>query len=248
MSQPKRPVRRYRAVFFDLVGTLMSTASDDEAHNFFMDAIIEKYRITTEPPLLLREFNSRVRVSYDENLEQWASHKGEVKKTVKGILQEHGIEASEADQEWLYQEYLKKHQTYVRLLEGAKTVLEETKELGVHVGLIANLDTEYVNLQLKWLDLSCDIFDSITTAEEVGARKPSPRIFNAALEKAGAKAKEAIMVGDSVERDMGGAKALGMTTVLLDTRMVKDELAKADFVASDVPRLSKILIELVYGP
>jgi len=248
MTVPKKPMRRYNAVFFDLVGTLMSAASDDEAHNFFMDTIIEKYHITTEPPLLLQEFNTRVRMSYDESVEQWASHKGEVKKTVKGILQEHGIEGTETDLEWLYHEYLKKHQTYVRLMEGAKGVLEETKKLGVHVGLIANLDTDYVNLQLKWLDLSCDIFDSITTAEEVGARKPSPRIFNAALEKAGVEAKAAIMVGDSVERDIRGAKSMGMRTVLLDTRMVKDEIAAADFVASDVPRLTKILIELVYGP
>ena len=247
MSAPKKPNRRYRAIFFDLVGTLMSAASDDEAHNFFMDVIVDKYRVTTEPPLLLREFDARVRAPYDIQVESWTSHRETVKRAVAGILMDHGIELSDKDAEWLYQEYLKKHQTYVRLLAGAREVLDEAKKLGVHIGLIANLDTEYVKLQLKWLDIA-DAFTSITTAEEVGARKPSPRIYKAALEKAGCEPKAAIMVGDSVERDIAGAKALGITTVLLDTRMVKDELSRADFVASDVPRVAKILIELVYGP
>jgi putative hydrolase of the HAD superfamily len=51
---------------------------------------------------------------------------------------------------------------------------------------------------------------------EIGLAKPSPAIFGAALERAGALAGEAVMVGDSVEDEVKGALACGMGAVLLD--------------------------------
>jgi len=44
----------------------------------------------------------------------------------------------------------------------------------------------------------------------VGASKPDPRIFEAALSAVHARPSEALLVGDSLARDMAGARALGM--------------------------------------
>jgi HAD superfamily hydrolase (TIGR01549 family) len=44
----------------------------------------------------------------------------------------------------------------------------------------------------------------------VGAEKPDPRIFEAALRAVGARPSEALFVGDSLARDMAGARVLGM--------------------------------------
>lgn len=49
----------------------------------------------------------------------------------------------------------------------------------------------------------------------VGAEKPDPRIFEAALGAVGVGAREAVFVGDSLPRDMAGARALGMPHVWL---------------------------------
>ncbi|MDQ3889170.1 MAG: TIGR01458 family HAD-type hydrolase [Actinomycetota bacterium] len=64
-------------------------------------------------------------------------------------------------------------------------------------------------------------------AEVVG--KPSRAYFQGALASAGARAEEATMVGDDVEADVGGAKAVGMRAVLVRTGKFRDEgLAAAD--------------------
>jgi HAD superfamily hydrolase (TIGR01458 family) len=52
-------------------------------------------------------------------------------------------------------------------------------------------------------------------AEVVG--KPSPAYFEAALAELGAEPAETVMVGDDVESDVGGAKAVGMRGVLVRT-------------------------------
>ena len=59
-------------------------------------------------------------------------------------------------------------------------------------------------------------FDVIIDSAQVGFLKPDPRIFNCALGALGAKPDQAVFVGDSVSRDMRGAKALGMPHVWLE--------------------------------
>jgi HAD superfamily hydrolase (TIGR01458 family) len=66
-----------------------------------------------------------------------------------------------------------------------------------------------------------------TEASVVG--KPSAAYFEAALAELGAGAGETTMVGDDVEADIGGAKALGMRAVLVRTGKFREQtLASAD--------------------
>lgn len=70
-------------------------------------------------------------------------------------------------------------------------------------------------------------FASGVQAEVVG--KPSAAYFRAALEELGAEAADAIMVGDDIESDIGGAKAVGMRGVLVRTGKFEEKtLAAAD--------------------
>jgi putative hydrolase of the HAD superfamily len=48
---------------------------------------------------------------------------------------------------------------------------------------------------------------------EVGARKPEPAIFEAALAELDVAAEDAVFVGDRLVDDVAGAAAVGMTTV-----------------------------------
>jgi HAD superfamily hydrolase (TIGR01458 family) len=64
-------------------------------------------------------------------------------------------------------------------------------------------------------------------AEVVG--KPSAAYFRAALAELGSEPADAFMVGDDVETDIGGAKAVGMRGVLVRTGKFEEEtLAAAD--------------------
>jgi putative hydrolase of the HAD superfamily len=58
--------------------------------------------------------------------------------------------------------------------------------------------------------------DGTVTSAEVGARKPDPAIFAAALELAGCEPAEALHVGDTPEEDVAGARAAGIRPLLID--------------------------------
>jgi len=58
--------------------------------------------------------------------------------------------------------------------------------------------------------------DAIVDSRSHGYVKPHPTIFQAALERLDVRAEQSVMVGDSLEEDVGGAKALGMRGILVD--------------------------------
>lgn len=62
---------------------------------------------------------------------------------------------------------------------------------------------------------AADHVDEFVLSFEVGAVKPDPAIFTAALDRLGVAAADALMVGDSEEAD-GGARALGCRFALVD--------------------------------
>ena len=64
-------------------------------------------------------------------------------------------------------------------------------------------------------------FDTVTTSEGAGAKKPNPIIFHAALEKAGREARCSMMIGDTFEADVLGAEAVGMDTLFYNYRKEK---------------------------
>jgi putative hydrolase of the HAD superfamily len=58
-------------------------------------------------------------------------------------------------------------------------------------------------------------------SSELGVRKPDPRIFIHALREVGGDAPTAVFVGDRVNDDIVGARAVGMRTIL--TREFRNE-------------------------
>jgi putative hydrolase of the HAD superfamily len=59
-------------------------------------------------------------------------------------------------------------------------------------------------------------FSEVITSECVGCTKPDKRIFDHALERAGVRASECLMIGDSLEADMLGAKNAGIDQVFFN--------------------------------
>jgi putative hydrolase of the HAD superfamily len=59
------------------------------------------------------------------------------------------------------------------------------------------------------------LVDAVVISAELGAAKPDPAIFHAALERLGAAAGDAVHVGDSLEHDVAGARAAGVEAILM---------------------------------
>lgn len=62
------------------------------------------------------------------------------------------------------------------------------------------------------------LLDGVVTSAELGIAKPDPGLLHAALELAGVAASEALHVGDSVEHDVGAARAAGVAVALVARR------------------------------
>ncbi|HEA30744.1 MAG TPA: noncanonical pyrimidine nucleotidase, YjjG family [Leeuwenhoekiella sp.] len=100
------------------------------------------------------------------------------------------------------------------LFEGTYDLLEALSE-NFTLHIITNGFEEIQALKLKRSKID-HFFKTITTSEAAGAKKPDPRIFEVALSRAGAEVTDSIMVGDTYEADIMGARAMGMQTILFN--------------------------------
>ena len=93
-------------------------------------------------------------------------------------------------------------------------LLDALRERGLAVGLVSNLfDPPQLMRQLFAEIGLLARLDALAVSAEVGKRKPSPAIFEAALAQAGVSAAEAVMVGDRLREDVAGAQAVGMSAI-----------------------------------
>src|SRR5207247_1767278 len=85
---------------------------------------------------------------------------------------------------------------------------------GLELGIVSNFDSRLYEI-LTGLGID-RFFESVTISSFAGAAKPSPRIFQRALQKHGVTAGEALHVGNSLRDDVRAAAAAGLGGVLLD--------------------------------
>ena len=110
----------------------------------------------------------------------------------------------------------------------AQSLLNDVR--GSHrMALITNFDhPPHVHCRLRELGLT-QYFDAVVVSGEVGSKKPDSGIFSLALNKIGMVAEDVAFIGDSVEDDIVGAKAIGMTPILIDRKGRGTEPAARDF-------------------
>lgn len=97
-----------------------------------------------------------------------------------------------------------------KTIERNKPILARLKAR-YRLGIVSNF---YGNLAEVCADLGIrPFFDCLVDSSLVGAMKPDPRIFQAALDRLDVKPRETLFVGDNVSRDLKGAQALGMPHV-----------------------------------
>jgi len=101
---------------------------------------------------------------------------------------------------------------HFELYDDALPVVELLADRGLMIGLLSNssrdLDEFVAHHRLR--------ADAVLTSHAHGKTKPHESIFRAMLELLGVAPAEAVMVGDTIEDDVEGARAVGMQAVLLD--------------------------------
>ena len=112
--------------------------------------------------------------------------------------------------------------------------LSERYRLGVVSNFYGNLEAVCESAGL------CSFFKVMVDSHCVGAEKPDPAIFRAALEGLRATAEETVVIGDSLRRDREGARRMGMRFIWVAPPDAQGEQSGQQAVA-DLRDLVKIL-------
>ena len=208
-------MHKYKAIFFDRDGTL--TKRKDEVLKRERE-MIEKWSgkpfvLDYDRLMRLFELSGRPR----EGLKSIEEEIEFTKRYYRVLLKEEGVtEDIDKKAESLFQLiWLKNRELYPEAME----VLRYFKSNGYKIGVISDTSP---SLQ-KTLEVlgAGKYIDSYTCSDLVGAMKPNPKIYQAALDSLNVKAEESIYVDDyAIEAD--GARKKGFTSFYLDRKGDKE--------------------------
>ncbi len=121
-----------------------------------------------------------------------------------------------------------------------RETLVKLKGQGLKLGIVSDAPRLQAWLRLAEMNL-VEFFDVVVALEDTGRKKPHKMPFRQAIRKLDVKPQEVLFVGDDPQRDIKGAKSVGMLTALAAYGQLLKGKAKADFVLRDVKQLQKIV-------
>lgn len=200
-----------KVILFDLDDTLY-----DHAHSSRegLRAIQAHHDALVSIPLevLVKEFRAVLEATHLRVLAGDLSPDEARVERLQAILRRHQYEPSAAEILDLVECYRRAYVTGQRPVPGSARVLKGLRSLGAGIGIVTNNFTEEQWKKLRICSLD-SLIDFMVTAESVGVAKPHPAIFRAALNRAGVPPCESVMVGDSWDADVMGARKLGLSAV-----------------------------------
>ena len=233
-----------RAVLFDLGDTLIFQAhAPDRAALFSKMAeqvrpLLDSWRVALPIDLatLLSDVSRAVETA--QPARRARGHEVDGAFIARGALAAHGIEVSDEQSRELWRASdvglaAWGAQTYPDTID----TLARLHALGTPAGLVSNTPSysEMVRRSLDAAGIRNELLPVVVTSADLMRPKPRPEPFERALELLGITAGDAVFVGDSLEADVRGAKALGMTTVWkLNGRHEVNAEAEADFMIHDL--------------
>ncbi len=127
---------------------------------------------------------------------------------------------------------------YPRIME----TLIKLKSKGLVLGIVSDAPKMQAWLRLAETNIS-EFFDVVVALEDTGRLKPSRMPFKQAIKKLGFKPEEILFVGDNPERDIKGAKRVGMKTALAEYGQLIKGKSKPDFILKKPIDLQKVVEE-----
>lgn len=137
--------------------------------------------------------------------------------------------------------YKKAKESSLMLYKNVNETLLSLTKMGLKLAVISDAPSREAWVRICTVNLE-HTFDSVITLHDKGIHKPSPEPFKEAIKSLEVKASETIMVGDWPERDIIGAKNVGMKTAFAkygDTFDTKH--SGADYVLEDISDLLNII-------
>ena len=130
----------------------------------------------------------------------------------------------------------------LELAPGALELLVGLRERGCKIGIVTNGFAATHHDKIDRLALRAHI-DALFLADEMGMVKPDPRVFAHACATLGSVPERTAMVGDRYDRDIVGAHAAGLFTVLVDVHAIPipDGAVAPDAIVADIADVLSVL-------
>ncbi|MDC8105734.1 YjjG family noncanonical pyrimidine nucleotidase [Chryseobacterium sp. B21-037] len=202
-------------IFFDLDNTLW-----DHRKNAYLTIrdLFEKQEITLKYNIDFEEFHE---VYHEINESLWEKIRDGIigkeylrKHRFLNTFKHFGVEDEQLS-DYFEEHFLDKILNHNELVEGALYVLDYLKSKEYTMHIISNGFKEVTERKciLSGID---HYFNTITSADAVGVRKPNPEIFEYSLGRAHANKEESILIGDDWIADAVGAMNFGMDVIFFD--------------------------------
>ncbi len=202
-------------IFFDLDNTLW-----DHRRNAYLTIrdLFEKEEITLKYSIAFEEFHS---VYHEINEKLWEDLRDGI--IDKDYLRKHRFyntfrHFNVDDQElamYFEEHFLDRILNHNELVEGAQCILDYLKAKNYTLHIISNGFKEVTERKciLSKID---HYFQTITSADTVGFRKPRPEIFSYSLSLSDATTENSILIGDDWVADVVGSQNFGLDVIFFD--------------------------------
>ncbi|MCD6529460.1 HAD family hydrolase [Candidatus Bathyarchaeota archaeon] len=232
-AEPRGRGTVIKAVTLDFGGTLADGELDRQSFRSRLLMYLHSLGFTGGETRLIKAINGAL-----EKMERARRLDREVRieEFYSSVLSRLGIPPEDYTLEYVHKLYLNSFR--VQILPKAEEVLDYLKNR-YRLAVISNASSELPRYAIKKLGLE-KYFEVVVLSRDIGVRKPSPEIFKFTLQKLGLSGSETVHVGDSIEKDVLGAKKAGMKAVWIN-RSGEEASVEVDYVLRSISELTRVL-------
>lgn len=231
-----------RVVFFDLGNTLIYDKEPWEDFYRRADRALWKslrgFGVDSSPRELYSGYKTLFHYYY--NLRENELEERGMATVLRQLLDEHKIPLSDESMQAALRAMYAVTQTNWQPEEDAIPTLETLKEGGYHLGMISNGADDDNTYTLLDKGRFRPYFEFVLTSAACGKRKPHPDIFRMALEHFQVPPEQTVMVGDTFEADILGARQMGMHAIWITRRLRETAIQQKVRPDANVSALSEI--------
>ena len=229
---------KYRNLFFDLDDTIW--AFSQNARDTF-EEVYQKYSFDR----YFDSFDHYYTLYQQRNTELWIEY-GEGKITKDELNRQrffYPLQAVGVEDEALAEQFSK---DFFAIIPTKSTLMPHAKEVLEYLAPKYNL---YI-LSNGFQELQCHkmrsagidhFFKKIVLSDDIGILKPWPEIFHFALSATQSEVRDSLMIGDSWENDVAGAKGVGMHQVFYNVTGKEELPFQPTYHISNLKELMQIL-------
>lgn len=227
-------MKAYKAVIFDLYGTLIDELMHPESNRMVYE------RTRDEMADMMGVDRAGFAKGLDDCLLQLMV--GSIPSThaaISDICEKLGSKPGDK----LIEACVKHRLEYVRNSlsprPGTVETISALREKGYRVGLISNTLEE---VPLLWDETPfAPLFEVVVLSSEVGMAKPDPRIYALAAERLGVESQDCLYIGDGSDRELSGAERAGMTAVLMRAAYDQEDGDRENWEGKRISRIEEVL-------